>query len=438
MTRPQDPEYHRTDNKYSPDWREPVIRAIVKNIDKGECISLIGVGTVGKTHFINFFRQPRQINHHLRRIQSRDNLTADDVLFVPIDPNGLLYPGDDDIVAVTRRWTGFELIAASIYDRLNQEDLRPSLQDRPNGLDKPLEEAVEEIYRDGIFQPDPAYQAMAFRFLEDLMRLLFQFTHFKRIVLIFDEFEALFTSMPAQFFTNLRALRDRYRYRLIYMTTSRIELHRIPFGDNATLNDGAKDRLNALESFLEIFKVPVYLGPAHGRDFEQLATVLNNRLRTNPLQQGMYPILQQITAGHAGLLRTVLRRLDDFYQSVPGNVTRNMLQDYLTNDPDIRQECNILLKSCSLSEQEVIRQIVEAGSYLRLDGASRHANYSDTLRLSYKGLLEPVNNDWQIVPPLLRHYVQSEPVTDVQPGDGNQKSANPPDNPPPPPPDLPQ
>jgi hypothetical protein len=146
----------------------------------------------------------------------------------------------------------------------------------------------------------------------------------------------------------------------------------------------------------------------------------------------MYPVLQEITTGQAGLLRTVLRRLDNFYRTTTGTPTRSMHQDYLTNDPDIRQECDILLKSGSASEQQIIRKIVETGSYLHPGETYRHAHSADILLLSYKGILATVNNDWHIVPSLLRHYSQSEPVTEVEPGAGDQQAANAPDNTPPP------
>ena len=81
-------------DEYTPLYRSSEANAIYHLLDNKECVSLIGLGTVGKTHFLKHFRRENIFEQYKRYSNSSLNLAQ--LLFVLVDPQMLLITSDSD------------------------------------------------------------------------------------------------------------------------------------------------------------------------------------------------------------------------------------------------------------------------------------------------------------------------------------------------------
>jgi hypothetical protein len=429
-------EYFRSDREhiqgdypsYSPYFRTDEVNAVYRLIEQKECISIIGVGTVGKTHFINHLQRKSVFERYKADAQS--DIKADDLLFVYIDSQALLINTDSPGgVTTDHGWAGFELL----LDRLAQACARQNITVK-----------LTDLYAD-ITEENANARLFAFRrFEQAVARVLRDASPApKHIIFAIDEFERFFRVMPASFFINLRSLRDQFRYEVLFFGLARTEMF------NLAENDPLQQiKLQDAEGFFELFKYPVYLRAAQGGDLLELMRYVNARLRQGAhLSSTQLSQLDQVVGGHGGLLRTAMFKIDQF----PGTDTVALTQSLL-DEMTVRRECQILLGSCTPNEREILRLIGKQQNTNRLiQVAPQHIDqYNVAIRtLMEKGLLfyhipqkngGPVTHMFSVVPEVLRLYLFLEDwLRQNRPAYSPPANPRPnqPNIPPPPPPTIP-
>lgn len=383
---------------YDINWRSNELATIYRQITRREHVSIVGVGTVGKTHFLKRIIAPDILNAGLRYHGA--DLRADDFLFVTVDPNALVDIGEaGDSQRNVRAWSGFELILHDLLDTCYRA-----------GIDPLVVEGMKQDYA-GLTSSRQLNREMGFRLLQSAVARILDVAQppVKRIVIVFDEFELLYRKMPASFFINLRALRDRYRYQLLFLTLSRVELYNLPytFADDDERRDATR-KLAEAETYFETFKNPVYLGPTlFEGDTIELVRNLNARVRQGQrLIWPHYNLLHNYLGGHAGLLRTGLLILDDLLrrQHVASQLGETFAQHLLQNR-DIQHECEIMLRSCIPEERTILASLAE-----RQNGLTPAEQAEVAARTLYnKGLISHIDgqNGRGISPEIFKMYMSN-------------------------------
>jgi len=373
---------------YTDLYRQHEHTILANKIAIKECISLVGIGTVGKSHFIKGFTD--NVDTYIQQYGMRSGSVA----IISIDPNAILHPtamGSDENAAA---WAGFELIASTLVNGLSE---RPEIATE-------VVSAYKEITSDHAVD-----RIMAFRHLQDAIGKILNGLGVQRLVLIFDEFEQIVEKMPVSFFINLRALRDQYRYQLLYMTVSRKEIYNI--GQD---NSAIADKLNQAQSFFELFKEPVYLRAVHVEgDCIELVRSLNGRVRLgHRLEWPDYDLILSIVGGHGGLLRTVLMIFDRIIFYRPDG--RQQLLHYLMNEPEIQRECEVFLESCTQREITILQAVADIEKPISSGDHVQHTkrwvidNYAEITALFHKRLLNVISEtEFQVVPRIFGLYLQS-------------------------------
>jgi hypothetical protein len=382
---------------YPPTFQDENIWPVVEHIITQECVSIVGVGTMGKTWFIKRLFEPDVLNYYYHNT----GLTRDNMLFIRIDPNAMLFL-DEKVFSLPPSWSGFELILSRLFEQI------------PN-----LQEQTAQIYKRTISE-NSISQLAALRQLEAALELL---RDKDRIIIIFDEFELFYERMPASFFLNLRSLRDRFRYQLLFVTVSRTEMTNLPDTDK-WLPDGGK--VEQTESFLELFRDTVYLQApseeisdnqkaAGQRDSDALLLTryLNQRIRRNQeLKQTTANVLWTITGRHNGLMRTALQTLDTVWRGHGGRVDMAEVRRAYVYSVDMLRELYILFKSLTVHEQDFLLYYMQHG----LNDETLNEYYSTIVSLLLKHILKVTHNDlpypYSIEPPLFSDYLGNKAQLD--------------------------
>jgi len=353
------------------------VRALLKCWNAGECASIVGVGSAGKSNLIAFLTQ---------RESTLPTGNGPELLIVNVDAN-LLAPlprgaNDADLM---RTWAGFELILHRLFMALHPFE-QLSERDAQGFFDayQHLQDAT-----------NPLYASLAPRYFELAIRYLFR--NGLRLVLLFDEFELLLAAMPSQFFQILRGLRDAHKGQLIYTTLSRAAL--------PTLVARQPSHPLELEAFVELFHDNViYLGPYSAADAQQMIRELTTRrgLSWSPEQSEQ---VLTLTGRFPGLLRACLGVIGRLEAEERAGLSDGALAQRVLGFPQVRNETESIWNSLAEAEQQVIRSAAHrAGVPITPDTAAA------VHMLVHKQLIRP---DWEqavleIQPMLFRLYVEQE------------------------------
>lgn len=336
---------------YPPEFREADLTDLFGRLIQGNCISLVGIGTVGKTHLIEHFSGNVDAQKHLLGQLSNVQLSHDDFMFVLIDPNAMLDPkpkalGTDHDLPVA--WPGFELIFRRLLEAVRKAE-GASSEDKDS-----LYRVISKRYM-GIHNRERLGPIMSFALLELAVTSIFEEIITKggkdgRLVLVFDEFNKLL-ELPDSFFLNLRSLRDMFRYQLVYIVAARQEV-------NNLINPA---RLASLEPFTDLFQKPLYLGACQTEyDLETMFVYLQYRLQKadSPWTDRAKHQLFQVTGGHGGLMRTCF----EFREVFQGSAKDETVALKLLQESSVVKECRIMLESFTAKEKSILETIAEAGS----------------------------------------------------------------------------
>jgi len=366
-------------------FRIEEVRYVTNRWKSPESVSLIGVGSVGKSNLLQHLTQHKLYRQHL-------GVTQHQFQAVIIDPFllGAMPSSKSENSEQFACWAGIELIMHRLYMSFFPFDF---LSDR----DAQYFDDLYAMLQDG---NNPLSLYMGLRRLELTLKLLFN--NGLQIVLMFDEFEEFLNVMPYRFFQMLRGLRDTYKSHLAFLTFTRntfpilIEQHEINY--------------YKIEPFIELFTDNIlFVGPYN--DFDA-RLMLENLAHRNPhikYTPKDHTLILHITGKFAGLLRATYRVLGELNEAKSKDeINEEQIIYKVSQKASVRTECKTIWLSLSELEREILRAVARLSAY---HDSEQH---EDAIRiLIQKKLLTFNNNKLEIVPPLFRQFVYSNPKVQV-------------------------
>ncbi len=365
-------------------FREKETLDVFSKLLSGECCSVVGVGSVGKSNFLRHILTTQVQTEIVKRLNSerysQDPERGALLTLILIDPNTMLdAPGQADS-RLPGYWAGYEVLMHRLYKAFYPL----------TGLDDREKDDFLTAYRRMTDGSNSLLPYIGLRYLERGLEILLKPESSPRsrrqIVFVFDEFEEMLVNLPPKFFRALRGLRDDYKYRLMYLTLTRRPLAQI-------VKEKESD-YHALEPFIELFTDNIcYLGPYSEADaMDMLNRLARRHGKDYPAQYRHF--LVRVTGGHAGLLRASFRLMEDL---PPFGLSEEKAVQFLIEHPSVQTECQTIWGGLSEEEKTALREVAAD----RLDGISNTA-----LRLLQEKKLLQLEGVIRITPPLFREFVQ--------------------------------
>jgi hypothetical protein len=313
---------------------------IFRQLRAGEFCSLVGLGSAGKSNLVSLVARDDVKDHYLPREE------AATYVIVLLNPHLMINLSDDAIYHTGRAWAGYEMMISRLRRKLVSPTFYPWFQ-QVGRLD-----VVEQVtsYYLNLFDKLPALAQTGIRQVENAVYEVLSLGDPWRVVFIFDEFEQFLAQLPPQFFQSLRGLRDEYKGRISYVTTSRRPLKELV--DETYPEE--KDYL-VLEGFMELFHGGLrYVSPLDQASANESVRRLEERYGIM-LDSSIRANLIDITGGHAGMLRRGFVPSKNF-PDVARDV--NNLLNLLLDDRGVSEECAVLIRSLSAGERRTLRQLL--------------------------------------------------------------------------------
>ncbi|MGB1253208.1 MAG: AAA family ATPase [Candidatus Promineifilaceae bacterium] len=342
-------------------FREKDVTRLLRLAVSAESASLIGLSGVGKSNLFHHLSDPAVQQHYNQ---------ADD-------------PNDYIFVKVNFHYAA-DYSDRSIYSLiLEQFEL---LEDGPTA-DRFEKETFTKIqtYHDTLIEAQNDLLKVQRQFKLAVRALLGRSE--RKLVLVFDQFDELYREATQTLFSNLRGLRETYKYRLCYFLFTR----------GALIGMGEMDRHR--DEFYELVAANIIgLKPYNAEDARR--TIDRICTRNKWIFDGqLFDYYSQLSGGHAGLLRALL--IASYKDAVPVlahvDVAQNVTR--LLKHENIESECEKIWISLALDEQELL-----------LSGRFQTAT-SQSVGLRYlleKGVLtRPNRRNLTIFSRLLEGYIDS-------------------------------
>lgn len=334
---------------------------ILQRVVDGDCSAVVGLSNTGKSYLLRILADEK-VQQRLLGTQIKD------YVFIYVDFNLMLEATEQGF---------YELILRCLLEELSVQD--------------PQAEFVEKLqnaYRT-LVAPPTAFQ-ISLSFSEGLTAVC-KGTD-SNLVLLFDEFDEPFEQIDGRAFLNLRALKDKYRQRLSYVTATNRRLSNIRRGRD-------------VDEFVELFgPFTRFLGPLDPADVTQVvAWVAGQEGYTFDDEDRAF--LHHHADGHLGLLLSVCRSLGE----VTGEPVRDAGQDWLIHrqvreqldrDLNVQRECRKLWDDLTETQQDTLMAVV--GGEEDIDEHSL-----DSLRR--KGVIRPAQEI--LFSPVLEGFVRRQRLT---------------------------
>ncbi len=328
-------------------YRAEIIAPLLTSLAAGECCSVVGINGVGKSNLVQHMQQAEVLRHYLEE-------QAQALHFVTLDAN---------LLAIWDEWGFFEGLAEALLTGvaacLPAQDIA----------------SLRDMHAQVI--ATPGNYALALRHCSTVLQLIL---HQTRLVIVCDEFDPLFTSLSGIVLRNLRGLRDRHKYRLMYLTFSRERL--------TDLRGDAE--WEAIEPFVELLTLrELGLHPLQPDD----ATAEALRFAARHERSLAADISQQIVSlsgGHPALVRALTQLALD------GQDVISVPAELLRRTPALRLECRKIWDQCTSEEQDNLWRIAGGMAVNPWQGSALHL----------KGLVRTTPEGVQVVfSPLLHAYL---------------------------------
>lgn len=292
---------------------------ILSCLRQGADCSIVGVSNMGKSALL------RAVPAYLEEAWPPGSPPP---LAVYVDCNAMLEMTDQGF---------YEVILRAMVERLAQGEDSSALQ--------PFREAYERVVG-----PEGHFR-VALGFSEAL-RLFFASAG-RPLALLLDEFDEPLAGMPGRVFLNLRALKDRYRERLSFVTATNRRLPTLRY------------QHEVLE-FCELFALHThFLGPLGPEDAARFAQDFARREGVTFDEHDLAFIYQQ-AGGHPGLMEVVCRCLGRITGEPVRDATQDWLihrevRDLLAQEPAVQSECTRIWNDLLPDEQEALLALVSPG-----------------------------------------------------------------------------
>jgi hypothetical protein len=293
---------------------------ILQRVGDGDCCAVVGLSNTGKSYLLR----------SLARRETRDALdgqTAEHT-FVYVDFNLMLEATEQGF---------YELVLRCLMEELAR--LTPDA-----GFLNQLQNAYGTLVA-----PPSAFQ-IPLSFSEGLMAVCRGTP--RNLILLFDEFDEPFEQIDGRAFLNLRALKDKYRDRLSFVTATNRRLSNIRRGRD-------------VDEFVELFQpFTRFLGPLVTSDIGQVVAWVAGQ-EGYTFDDDDRAFLHHHADGHLGLLLAVCRALGE----VTGEPVRDAGQDWLIHrqvrdqldgDINVQAECRKLWDDLTEAQQDALMAVVGA------------------------------------------------------------------------------
>jgi DNA-binding winged helix-turn-helix (wHTH) protein len=331
-------------------FRKFEVTQILSALQAGDSCALVGIGSVGKSNLMRFLQRPDVGQAYLGEAWT-------DFLLVYIDLNKLLK---------VSLWGLFELMLHQLLVELPQR-----------GVDAATLQTIDDLHQRAT---QPKTKFLALRYLDRAINLVCHKLQL-RLVFLIDEFDGLCRALPPRGFAALRALRDDYKYRLMYVVATRLELKRL------------RPDVAQMEAFEELISShTVWLGPYSAEDARFTLQRLEAR-HNQPLPEAAAADVLQVSGGHPGLLREV------YHLARQSQVD---LAQAAAHHAPLTDECQRIWLSLNQDEQQALAHWVGGGPLLPpyLAGLEQ---------LRRKGLVTSgPAGEWQLFSPLLAEFVKRQ------------------------------
>ena len=323
-------EYQREDANY-----------VFRQIIAGESCSLVGVGSVGKSNFMQFLTRADVKSQYL-------STYAPYYVMVLLDPHQLIRPQQQVLAMTGDAWPGYEIILNRLRRTLDFMIYDGQIANNQNEATQ-MVQRVENRYHN-LFHEQPLYTQTGIRQLEDAVYEIFSFQPRLRVVFMFDEFEE-FINLPAYFWQSLRGIRDEFKQRVMYVTASRFSLTELV--EQHIIN--RKDYL-MIEGFVELFHgFTRYLGVLDPQSAHASVERLSRRYNAQ-ISPELEHTLLYTTGFHNGLMRRGFRVAMRAARRT--GTTNPEFIDLLLQDQGTRDECVSIYESLVEAEQTMLKNVV--------------------------------------------------------------------------------
>jgi hypothetical protein len=328
---------------------------IFNQLRAGEFCSLVGMGSTGKSNLVNLVARD---DVKLKYLPREEAMTQ---VIVLLNPHLLISLSDDALHHTGRAWSGYEMMINRLLRKLMSPPFSPWLTDSGHG---DVITNITKNYYTSLFDKLPALAQTGVRQLESAIYDVLALGDAWRVTFIFDEFEQFIAQLPPHFFQSLRGLRDEYKGRISYVTTSRRTLWEI----TEEVYPEERDQL-VMESFVELFNGSIrYVSPLDLESANESVRRLEDRYSkqspsgkiasggTLPLPAQARANLIAVTGGHAGLLR---RGFVPTMKNPQIAADSGRLIAELLNNRGISDECAVIIRSLSVEERRALRQLLD-------------------------------------------------------------------------------
>jgi DNA-binding winged helix-turn-helix (wHTH) protein len=334
-----------TSDRYTLAYRASEVGQVMDWLKARQSGCLIGLRGVGTSNFLAFLRREDVRQHYLGQAYA-------DVSFVLID---LLALAEQTEAAV------YHLLLDRLLGQLDSAGVEPA--------------TTAEITR---LQHQSPVQRLIERSLDTLCRRPSQ-----RVVLLFDEFDAIFQNLPSALFRYLRSLRDSRKEQLSYIVVVANDLA------------GLRDDLTEVEHFYRLVSRNVCgLGPYSEADARQMIAYLAFR-RSLELREEDTTRLIELSGGHAGLLKSILSLLWTTPQRRLAEISSS-----LNEEPAIQAECWKVWAGLPEQEQTALHFLL----------AEKQLNFLMLRQLKYKGLVRDDRPETLMFSPLFTDFVHRQAI----------------------------
>ncbi len=357
-------------------FRERDISYILSRVQAGDCVSIVGVGSVGKSNLLRHLLRDDVQSYHLGPEE------ADLIHMVLIDPNNMLdsLPMSHDS-SQPSSWAGYEIIMHRLYKAFYP------LTGLSDDEKKTFLFAYEQLHNGN----NPLLPHIGLRYLELALEQLLKpdsaVRSRHRIVFVFDEFEEMLKQLPPRFYQTMRGIRDDYKYQVVYLTFTRKPIPQI-------VDEGGYPKA-VLEPFVELFTDSTrFLGPYSEADAIAMIDRLSERQNVN-YSPSFRRFLLRATGGHAGVLRASFR----LASQIPFGTPEDKALQFLAGSPAIQAECETIWDSLTEDERVTLMRIATNQNISASTG---------TVRLLLDKQLLQGQGTVEVSPQLFREFVRQK------------------------------
>ncbi len=291
---------------------------LIQTAAEGNCAAIVGLSNFGKSTLL------RGLSSEPYRLRYKE-ISGREALFVYVDCNRML-----------------ELTIQGLYEVI----LRAILEVLPPDTHE-VRGRIESLYH-RIVEPESTF-GVPLAFSDAVVELM---THTPYdMVLLLDEFDDVLHGLEPRLFLNMRALKDRYNERLVYIVATIQRMMNIRESDH-------------LAEFGELFAAnEIFLMPLKPEQTVQLAADLFSEAH-DKLDDAERDYILEMAGGHPGLTQAVAQTLLHVESGAPVPYQQQALllaEQVLENNRQVRNEVSKLWSQISEEEREALIQIVSQG-----------------------------------------------------------------------------